>query len=175
MLNRIAIVGPESTGKTTLSEILAKHYQTLYVPEFCREYLLNINRNYEYEDLVEIAKGQIELEDKMSQKANKLLICDTNLLVIKIWSEFAYKKCDPWILEQVEKRKYELSFLTYYDIPWTPDPLREHPYMRAELFEIYNNELKKLNIDYKIIKGDYTERKNLSVTLIDELIEIKTN
>jgi NadR type nicotinamide-nucleotide adenylyltransferase len=173
MLNRIAIVGPESTGKTTLAEVLAQHYNTVYVPEFCREYLLNINRNYEYEDLVEIAKGQIALEDKLALKANKVLICDTNLLVIKVWSEFAYKKCDPWILEEIEKRKYELTFLTYHDIPWMADPLREHPFMRAELYEIYEKELQMLGVKFDVIKGDYNERKNTTVALIDDLLGVK--
>jgi NadR type nicotinamide-nucleotide adenylyltransferase len=171
MLNRIAIVGPESTGKTTLAEVLSSHYHTVYVPEFCREYLLNINRNYEYEDLVEIAKGQVALEDKLAAKANnKVLICDTNLLVIKIWSEFAFKKCDPWILQEIEKRKYELTFLTYFDIPWTPDPLREHPFMRAELYDIYVQELTKLSIEFNRIKGDYEERKKTAIALIDDLL-----
>lgn len=173
MLKRIAIVGPESTGKTTLSGILATHYHTQYVPEFCREYLLNINRNYEYEDLLEIAKGQLNLEDKIAQNANKVLICDTNLIVIKVWSEFAYKKCDPWILEQIDNRKYDATLLTYFDIPWMADPLREHPYMREELFSIYKKELETLGIQHTIIKGDYGDRKSAATTVIDERLNVK--
>ena len=108
---RIAIVGSESTGKSELSEALAEHYNTVWVPEYAREYLEKINRAYVFEDLKIIADGQMHLEDAYEKKTNNILFCDTNLTVIKIWSEFKFGKIDDWIINEIKKRKYDLHLL----------------------------------------------------------------
>jgi len=90
LIKKIAITGPESTGKSELAKKLAKHYNTVWVPEFSREYIDNINRPYDYDDIIEIAKGQLNREKEAEKKANKFLFCDTELIVAKIWSEFKY-------------------------------------------------------------------------------------
>lgn len=165
-VRRIAIVGPECTGKTDLARFLANHYQTQWVPEFAREYLEQLNRAYTQEDLVAIAKGQLELEDKLAEQAKDFLFCDTNLIVIKIWSEFKYSSCDPEILTLLRERKYDLHILTDVDLPWEDDPLREHPHKRQELFELYEAELKNNNINFVRIQGDYTTRRALALNAV---------
>jgi NadR type nicotinamide-nucleotide adenylyltransferase len=168
---RIAVVGPECTGKSTLSEQLADHYKTNYVPEFAREYLARLQRPYTLDDIVEISKGQIRTEDEISFTTNKLLICDTNLVVTKIWAEFKYKKCPEWIKENSMKRKYALHLLTYPDIPWQKDPLREHPYLREELFELYKKELDQQSVPYLIISGLPEERLQKAIAAIEIIIK----
>ena len=166
---RIAIVGPECTGKTSLAKALAEHYNTIWVPEFAREYIENLNRPYNQHDLVEIAKGQLLLEDNLTQHAGQLVICDTTLVVIKIWSEFKFGSCVPQILQEMHKRNYDLTLLTHIDVPWEHDPQREHPEQREELFNIYIKELKQQRIDFALIKGTLTNRLNRATQSIDKL------
>lgn len=168
---RIAIVGPECTGKSTLAEQLAKHYNTSFVPEYAREYLDKLQHPYTLDDIVNISRGQILLEDELATKANKILICDTTLLVTKIWAEFKYHQCPPWIKENLFKRKYNLHLLTDIDIPWQADPLREHPNLRQELFDIYKKEIEALGANYTVISGTPDERMKRSIEAINSLIK----
>jgi NadR type nicotinamide-nucleotide adenylyltransferase len=168
-LKKIAIVGPESTGKSTLSMMLADHYNTNWVREYAREYIDNLLIPYQKEDLNMIAKGQIEAEDHLAKSANKLLICDTNLIVIKIWSEYKYGSCENWILEEICRRKYDLHLLTYIDIPWENDPQREHPDKREHFFNIYRQELEARKLKYKVVRGSIKERFEFSVSEINAL------
>lgn len=169
MLKRIAIVGPESTGKSVLSEKLATYFKTAWVPEYARQYLDQINRPYEENDLLEIAKGQLKLEDDHAKTAHDFLICDTNLLVVKIWSEVKYGHCHPWIINQIKNRHYYHHLLTSIDLPWEFDPYREHPDMREFLFDKYKFELDQLGCSYTIIKGDYQERLDLAIAALKAL------
>ncbi|HWY97519.1 MAG TPA: ATP-binding protein [Bacteroidia bacterium] len=168
---RIAIVGPESTGKSTLAEQLAKHYGTCFVPEYAREFINNLQRPYTIDDIIVISKKQMHLEDKLALKANKLLICDTNLVVTKIWAEFKYHQCPEWIKENIARRKYALHLLTSIDLPWEADPQREHPHLRNELFEIYKNELNCLKVNYSIISGAPQTRLQQAIKAIDGLFK----
>lgn len=166
-LYTVAIIGPESTGKSTLSEQLAMYYQTLWVPEYAREYLDRIQRPYSLEDVLAIARGQLEMEDRLAKQAKNLLICDTNLIVIQIWLEHKYHQCPEWIKDTIRSRKYDLHFLTYIDIPWEDDPLREHPHLREYLFERYEEMLKAYGIPYHIVKGNPRQRFEQAVCVID--------
>jgi NadR type nicotinamide-nucleotide adenylyltransferase len=168
---RIAIVGPECTGKSTLAEALAKHYSTCFVPEYAREYIDKLNRPYGLDDIVKISQGQLLLEDELISKANRILICDTNLVVTKIWAEFKYKQYPEWIKENIAKRKYALHLLTDIDIPWEADPQREHPHLRRELFEIYERELNELKVPYQTISGKPEMRLESAVEHIDKLLK----
>src|SRR5688572_29846161 len=123
-LKRIAIVGPESSGKTFLAEKLATHYQCLWVPEYAREYLEKITQPYAKEDVDQIARGQITAEDVAAKKSKSLLICDTNLLVIKIWMDHKYGSTPLWVDKEIAQRKYHLHLLTAPDIPYEFDALR---------------------------------------------------
>jgi len=150
---RIVITGPESSGKSTLAKKLAAHYKTIWIAEYAREYIDNLDRDYNYDDILEIARGQISREKEKTEKANKFLFCDTGLIVPKIWCEVKYGKCHPWILDTIGSHTYDLYLLCKPDIHWQPDPQRENPDDRDELFVYYLNDLKTRNLPYFIVEG----------------------
>ncbi len=167
MVKRIAITGPESTGKSELARQLAEHYNTVWVPEYAREYLKQRGGKYEKDDIVKIAQGQLKLENEMAAKANEYLFCDTDLFVTKIWSEFKYGDCDSWILEKVLSHRYDLHLLMDIDLEWKSDPLRENPAERQKLFDIYLEELAKYKYPFFIIDGKGEDRVNAAIQVIN--------
>lgn len=167
---KVAIIGPECTGKSSLSRFLASHYTTDWVPEYARGYMEHLRRPYEQHDLLTIAHGQMRLEDEYKHNANRVLICDTNLYVIKVWSEFRFGHCYPEILEDIKTRVYDLYLLTYVDVPWEEDPQREHPDRREELYQIYLNEMKNQHVPFVEIKGERPLREKLAIEAIDKLL-----
>lgn len=169
-VRRIAIVGPECTGKTDLSIALADHYKTVWVPEYARGYIERLDRPYEAPDLYTIAQWQLFTEDELALQANKVLICDTDLTVIKVWSEFKYGYCDPGILSMMKARTYDLHLLTGIDIPWENDPQREHPDKREYFYNLYKKELEQHALDMVEIKGDRSARIEQAVLAIDRLL-----
>jgi nicotinamide riboside kinase len=168
---KIAITGPESTGKTFLSEMLAAHFHCLQRPEFARTYLESINRPYRFDDLLAIAIGQQEAEEDLIQKniPSKFLLCDTELTVIKIWSEDKFGTCDPRIISAWEEQDYDLYLLMKPDLAWEPDPQREDPHRRDYLFSLYQSELKILNANVIEIGGGLEQRFEKAVKVIDRL------
>ena len=165
-LKRIAVTGPESTGKSELAKNLALQFNTVWVPEVARDYLEGLGRTYEFGDIGIIARKQYELENRLAKRASGILICDTDFLVTKIWSIYKYGKCDPWIEVMVKNHGYDLYLLCDIDLPWVEDPLREHPARRNELFNLYLDELKKNHARFEIISGtgrDRTENAILAV------------
>lgn len=166
----MVIIGPECTGKSELSAFLAEQFNTVWVPEYAREYLDNLTRPYEFHDLLTIAHGQLHLEDERMNEANQVMFCDTNLYVIKVWSEFKYGKCDPEILNTIQSRKYDLYLLTYIDIPWEADPLREHPDKREDLYNIYKKEMLNQSVPFLEIKGDRNERRKSAIAAVEKLL-----
>ncbi|HET9056438.1 MAG TPA: ATP-binding protein [Chitinophagaceae bacterium] len=184
MLKKIVIIGPESTGKSTLCEQLAQYYSTIWCPEFAREYLLTYGTNYSYEDLLFIAKGQLAMEDEYKQimlagslqqnknhSATELLFVDTDMYVMKVWCEFVFNKCHNWILKQITERKYDLYLLCDTDIPWVKDELREYPDLgkRRQLYHIYKDIMINQSTPWIEISGTYEERLKKAVTEIDKL------
>ncbi len=163
---KIAITGPESSGKTTLTEKLAVKYNASSVPEFARNYLLDRNGIYNQHDLDTIAIGQV---NSLEAIQTNFLICDTEMTVIKIWSEFKYKSCSEIILNLYKQQKFDHYFLCYPDIPWEEDPLRENPNDREMLFDIYLNELKKNNIPFTVISGNLETRLKTCEEVIERL------
>lgn len=166
----ISIVGPESTGKTDLAQQLAHHYRTHWVKEYAREYLTALGRPYEQQDLSLIAKRQAYLQDEAQKSGHALVIFDTDLLVLKVWSEYKYGKVDPFILAQLALQRPDLYILTYCDVPYEEDPLREHPTQRDELYDIYQKELETMGASYLVVKGDKEERKDQATTIINRLL-----
>ena len=158
----VTVVGPECTGKTDLSTFLADHFQTVWVPEYARAYLDTLNQRYELPDLTKIAHGQLRLEDLWLPEARRVLICDTNLIVIKVWSEFKYGSCDPEILRLINERHYDLILLTNIDIPWENDPQREHPDKREHFMDIYRKEAAASGIPVVEISGEREQRRALA-------------
>lgn len=171
---KVVVIGPECTGKSHLSAYLADHFKTVYVPEYARGYLDNLPRPYEFHDLLTIAHGQLRLEDSWAGDANKVLICDTDLYVIKIWSEFRFGEVHPEILSTIQSRKYDLYLLTYVDIPWETDPQREHPDKREQLYQIYLEEMKSQQVPFVEIKGEMEERRKTAVGAVAQMLNTET-
>jgi NadR type nicotinamide-nucleotide adenylyltransferase len=167
---KIAIVGPESSGKTTLCEALATHYRVPWVPEFAREYLADRDGRYAQHDLLNIAHGQCAAEDASAVHAPKLLVCDTDMITIRIWSEEKYGACDRAIMDLAENRHYDHWLLCRPDFPWEPDPLRENPHDRDRLFVVYEKMLEGLGKPYSTIEGDRAMRMRVATALIGTLI-----
>lgn len=172
---KIVLFGPESTGKTTLSKQLATHYNTVCVPEFARNYLQNKWDNEgkicELEDLVPIAIKQMQLENELATKANKVLICDTDILETRVYSEVYFDGyCDPLIRRLSEENTYDLYFLTYIDVPWEADDLRDKPNERMQMYNAFENALKTHHKPYVILKGDKEKRFNFAKHHIDKLL-----
>lgn len=167
-LRRIAIVGPESTGKSSLAAQLAAHYGEPWVAEYARAYLEGLGRPYRQDDLLHIAQGQLALEAAAAAQARHYLFCDTNLLVIQIWSEFVYGACHPWIRENRGLERYALHLLTDIDLPWEPDPLREHPHRREELLALYRQALDASGCPYRLIRGQQEARLAAALRALEE-------
>jgi NadR type nicotinamide-nucleotide adenylyltransferase len=170
MVKRIAITGPESTGKTWLTNQLALHFNTIGIAEYAREYINKLQRPYCFEDIEIIAKQQLFLEETAVVNANKFLFIDTDFFVTKIWSEFVFHKCSPWILNQLENHNYDLHLLCNIDLPWEYDPQREHPHKRKELFDFYKNELDNSGKPYFVVSGTGEERLNSALEGIKEIL-----
>ncbi|MTI23299.1 ATPase [Fulvivirga sp. RKSG066] len=173
-MKKVVVIGPESTGKSTLSAFLAEHYKTEWVPEYARLFIANLDRPYTASDLVTIAQGQLKLEDEIANRVDHLLICDTDLLVIKIWAEHKYNSCQPVILQMIEERTYDLYLLTNIDMPWEEDPQRENPHLREHFMNIFEEEIKKTNVPYVKVSGNFNERQQTAIEAIDRLLQQKS-
>jgi NadR type nicotinamide-nucleotide adenylyltransferase len=171
-IKKIAVIGPESTGKSTLSEALAKHLHTVWVPEYARAYLDSLHRPYAEEDLLIMAQGQLQYEDALAHQANEYLVCDTDLHVIKVWSEHKYHRCNTWIDLQITKRKYDLYLLTYIDTTWEPDSQREHPEpaMREHFYNLYLDIVRNSGVPWADIRGSHEQRLQTALQAINSLI-----
>jgi HTH-type transcriptional repressor of NAD biosynthesis genes len=179
-LVKIVLFGPESTGKTTISQQLARHYNTVWVPEYARDYLQNKWNNFrktcENDDLIPIAIGQMKMENDLSKKADRVLICDTDLLETKVYSQEYYGGyVDPRLDEAAQTNTYDLYLLTYIDTPWEADDLRDRPELRFEMFKAFENALKTHGKKYIILKGSRKKRFNKAVKAIDKIISTQTD
>ncbi len=198
MLKKIVVIGPESTGKSSLCEALAQHFNTLWCPEFAREYLLTNGMDYDFEDLLTIAKGQLALEDEYTvllnnkveqfnstshsplttrhlptkQAGSPFLFIDTDMYVIKVWEEFVFGKSHNWIIDQIVERKYDCYLLCNVDLPWVKDELREYPDLetREKLYHIYNDIMINQSVPWIDISGDYDERLVKAIGAIEQLM-----
>lgn len=197
MVKKIVVIGPESTGKSTLCELLAQHFKAEWCPEFARDYLLTHGTQYSYNDLALIAKGQLALEDNYTQRVttqwkltkdsktyinsyslqttlhSPLLFIDTDMYVMKVWCEYVFNKCHNFINEEIKKRQYDLYLLCQTDLPWVKDELREYPNEtpRKELFDIYHKLLTNQYIPFKIISGNYEERLQQAVEAVKSILQ----
>jgi len=161
---RIAITGPESSGKTTLANELAIKTKGSWIPEFAREFLNCLNRPYTKDDLDTIAKGQLEAWEAAPE--SKIQFCDTEMLVLKVWSDFKFGTSSVFIMEAINKQQFDHYFLCKPDIIWEEDPLREHPEQREELFELYLAELINRNLPFTVISGSLKERVDTCLQIV---------
>ena len=178
-LVKIVLFGPESTGKTTLSIQLAKHYNTVWVQEYARPYLQKVwnqeRRTCQQKDILPIAFGQIALENRLSKRADKVLICDTDLLETKVYSSAYYGGfVDPILEKAATENTYNLYLLTYIDTPWEADDLRDRPEQRLEMFEAFQKALDEHDRPYLLLKGDKESRLKKAVEAIDAILANKT-
>ncbi len=153
---RIAVTGPESCGKTSLAEEMARALNTEFIPEFSREYLTNLNRKYTFEDLDVIAQGQLNAVNQFN--GNDFLIADTDMVVMYIWSMVVYGKVSPFIETELKKQQFDLYVLCDTDVPWSFDPLRENEYDRDDLFRQYYKKLRELKYHFVVVNGTPQER-----------------
>jgi NadR type nicotinamide-nucleotide adenylyltransferase len=167
MIKKIAIIGPESTGKSTLAAQLAQALHTVWVPEYAREYIVELDRPYNESDLLTIAKGQAALEDELLLQANQYLVVDTTLTIIRVWSEHKYGRCDPWIVAEEAARQYDFYLLCNIDLPWQDDPQREHPHLREHFFNVYKSYVES-KPSYCIVSGDGTQRVEMALDCVRE-------
>lgn len=166
-MKTIIITGPESSGKSTLAADLSHHFGVDYVAEYAREYLSKKNSSYGFEDVVNIGEGQNQHEKLASASQTDLLICDTDLLTIKIWLEYKYGRTDEWVESKISNYKDRLYLLCTPDMPWEADDLRENPGDREELFDIYKENLSFYNLDFHILEGPRKYRKREAISIIE--------
>jgi NadR type nicotinamide-nucleotide adenylyltransferase len=173
-MKKIVVIGPESTGKTTLCEQLAAHYKTSWCPEFAREYLMEKGMDYNYDDLMAIAYGQLELEDMLLLEArNGVYFVDTDMYVMKVWCEVVFEKCHSWILKQIATRRYDLYLLCNTELPWVADELREYPDLltRQKLFHMYKDIVVNSGTPWvEITSATHVQRLQVAVTVIDAVM-----
>ncbi len=183
-IQKIVVLGPESTGKSTLCAALAAHYQTIWTPEYARAFLSKNGTKYTYDDLLTIAKGQIQKEeealaslnkntvDQPTPKISNKLILDTDMYVMKVWCEYVFNNCHHYILEQINQRSYDLYLLCDIDLPWAADEMREYPDAgpRIELFTIYKELLINQNTPWGIVSGNGAQRNENAIQLIDQYL-----
>lgn len=185
-MKKIVIIGPESTGKSTLCQNLAAHYQTAWVQEYAREYLLKNGTDYTFENLLDIAKGQVDAEELVVDSLSlagklfneqrttpdeQLIFLDTDMYVMKVWCEFVFGQCHQWILNQIVERKYDLYLLCNIDVPWVKDELREYPDLatREKLYHHYKDIMVNQNVPWVDISGTYEERLQKAIAAVDSL------
>lgn len=166
---KIAVVGPESSGKSVLVKELASHFNGGSVDEFARHYLEDLDRPYNYEDLLAIATKQKELEEKAFSKTRQFLFCDSSLLTMKVWCDDKFGKCHEWIDGHYDKEGFDLYLLCSPDLDWEPDPMREDEMRRDYLFRVYKQHLQKSELRFKVVKGQGSARMNLAVNFVEEL------
>jgi nicotinamide riboside kinase len=153
MIYRICITGTESTGKSTLAEKLSIYYKTMHVPDYSRYYIDQLSRPYNRMDVLEIAQGIIEQEDRMLKNANGILFSDNDLLNIKIWLRYYKWDVPQWLLNEIIKRKSDLYLLCDIDLPWVADAQRNNPGDREDLINQFKNELLNIQANYKLVQG----------------------
>lgn len=173
-LVKIAVVGPESTGKSTMAKFLAEKLHTFCVPEYARYYCQDLKNQYTLEDEVNMYYGQIALEEAIvTQVKNSILVCDTTILTVKIWCDHLFHTTPLIVTNEIEKRKYDLYLLMDIDLPWEDDPLRDFPHEREHFMHIWKNELETLQANYQIISGTGTTRLENGLKAFQQFFENK--
>lgn len=169
-VKRVVLTGPESTGKTLMARRLAEHFQTNWVEEYGREHFEKVHGNLTLDDISIIAQRQIELEDESAKKSNKLLFCDTDLIVTQVWSEIYFDECPDWIVKENHERQYDLFLLMDIDVPWVDDGTREFPHLREKHFNRLKLEMEQRKLPFKIISGSFEQRIERSIQEVGKLL-----
>ncbi|KAA8477548.1 NadR type nicotinamide-nucleotide adenylyltransferase [Arcticibacter tournemirensis] len=169
-IKKIAIVGPESTGKSTIAAQLAAHYNTVWVPEYAREYCSKLTEPCTWQDEINMFRGQLDLENQLLGSANKLLICDTTFITVKIWSDYMFGKAPEEVLYKLPRHPYDFYLLMDIDLPWMDDPLRDFPHLREYFMDVWHKELRELNASYVVVSGSSDTRVNNAIAAVDKYL-----
>ena len=166
-ITRVCLIGPECTGKSSLAERLARHFDTTVVPEFARDYAIARKNQLTYDDVDAIARGCL------AQTANgKLQIFDTDLISTVVYSRHYYDRVPDWVVDEARKRRADLYLLMDTDVPWTPDPARDRGgEEREQLFDDFRRALDEFETRWTIISGD---RETRFRTALDEIVSLRT-
>jgi NadR type nicotinamide-nucleotide adenylyltransferase len=170
-VRRVCIVGPESTGKSTLARRLAEHFGTVCVPEYARGLIDLQDGRCERDDFHRIARGQLAAEDALAEQANRVLICDTDLMTTTLWAEIFYGQCPEWIRRKSREREYDLYLVTDTGVPYVKDPQRNHPERREWFRDRCLAELADRGCAWRLIGGDWENRFTLACRAVEELLE----
>lgn len=171
-IKKIAIVGPESTGKSTITKLLAKHYHTLWVAEFARYYCAALTGPCTLQDEINMFHGQVALEESvLSMAEQELIFCDTTFLTVKIWSDAMLGETPQIVLDALPERKYDLYLLLDIDLPWEEDPLRDFPDQREHFMAVWYKELQDLGANYVVING-IEDRLQNAVNAVDDFLAL---
>jgi nicotinamide riboside kinase len=167
---RIVLTGPESTGKTKISEFLAEKLNAEWIPEYARYYMSSLSGKYNYDDVEHVARKQVEDYHKYTQPG--IVIFDTWLIITKVWFQRVYKRMPEWLEEEISNLKIDLFLLCEPDIPWEEDPVRENDgKTRITLYNLYKEEILRLGVSYRVIKG-YGEIRNLNaLKAVEEFVK----
>lgn len=170
-MKTIVLTGPESTGKSTLTQLLAEQYNSIWVKEYAREYIEQLDKPYEFDDVLKMAKIQLEQENKAETTKSSYLFLDTDLTVFKVWIHEKYNQQVDWIEKEINSSKNKVFFLCDIDIPWQADPLREHPDLkdRQRIFNQYLKIMQQKGFEYHIISGDLETRLKKCIEIVDSL------
>lgn len=171
-IKRVCLIGAESTGKTTLAEALAHHFNTVWVREFAREYLEPKNWVCRWEDMIAIAEGQARLEDEMIERANRVLFCDTDPMTTSVWCERYFDKCDERILRLADERRYDLYFLCNIDFAWVDDGTRDSGHLRNWFHQRFLEEIETRRLPCALLSGSFEERMNEAIDEVNRLLEV---
>jgi NadR type nicotinamide-nucleotide adenylyltransferase len=172
VIKKIAIVGPESTGKSTISLQLAKHYQVPWVAEYARFYCAALTGPCTLQDEINMFHGQVALEESVLASAQTdFIICDTTFITVKIWSDEMLGETPQIVLDALKNKPYDFYLLLDIDLPWQDDPLRDFPHKRQHFMQIWHQELKSLNANYQVISGIETRLQN-AITAINKFLNL---
>jgi len=173
-ITRFIFTGPESTGKSILTKSLAEYYSKNFIPEYARDYVMNLNRSYNYNDVLHIAEKQVEWMNESSKKSSSFLFVDTYLIITKIWFIKVFNKYPNWMDEEIQKTKGDIYLLCRPDIPWVPDGVRENGGQKRDL--LFNNYLEEINnarLNYTFIEGAWDVRLKNTINIVDQYISEK--
>lgn len=169
-VKRVCVFGPESTGKSTLAKNLAKHFGTVFVPEYARVFLESRHNNLELDEFKFYARGQIASEDALARSANRVLFCDTDALTTLMWSDWLFQHRDAWIEALASLRQYDLYLLADVDVPWVADDQRYFPEERRKFFDYCAQQLRAYGRDFVVVKGDWEQRFNTAKDAVEQVL-----
>lgn len=166
----VVITGAESTGKSTLTEQLAAHFDTLFMPEIARSYVEGLNRKYTYDDVEQIAKLQVENLNNLVTQQVPLVFVDTWLIITKVWFEFVYNETPGWLIDEIQKTKIDLFLVCDIDLPWIYDPVRENGGENRNILQnLYIKNIIEFGYNYKIVQGTNNDRLSNAIKFVEEL------